>query len=150
VRQLSDGHQALQKELKKTKAEMFSGATRSVGEERRIGECVMVTFDFEETDRDTMAGWVDAWKSRAEPRLAVALGTVNGKRTFLSSASGSAVRDYGVDMGDLAKNVLPRFGGRGGGKPSFAQGSVAMDTVASQLFETIHSFVESQGLGKGD
>jgi len=67
--------------------------------------------------------------------VALALGQVGGKRTFMGAASSAAVKDRKVHVGNIAKALLPQFGGRGGGKPNFAQGSVATDTDATAFFD---------------
>lgn len=144
VRQLREDRVALQKEVKKLKAEMFSGAKRTVGTETPVGSVLLVTHDFGETDRDIMTGWIDTQKERREPVVAVGIGSVNGKKTFVSSASHEAVSTYGINVGTLSREILPSFGGRGGGKPSFAQGSVAPATTAKELFEGIKSWIEEK------
>jgi alanyl-tRNA synthetase len=135
VRQLRDNNVALQKEIKKIKTEMFSGTRRPVGKETRVGQVTVVTFEFEEGDKDVMAGWIDAQKDRREPVVAFSLGIINGKPTFMTAASGSAVSQFHIDVGELSQQLLPQFGGRGGGKPSFAQGTVAQGTKPPELFE---------------
>jgi alanyl-tRNA synthetase len=135
VRQLQETNLTLQKEIKKVKAELFSGASRSVGNETTIGRVRMVTNDFGNTDRDVMAGWIDAQKARHEAVVAFGLGMVNGKMTYMASASHRAVSQLSTHVGNLSKQLLPQFGGRGGGKPSFAQGTVAPGTVPEKFFE---------------
>ncbi|MFH1687476.1 MAG: alanine--tRNA ligase [bacterium] len=137
VRDNREQLKALEKEIKKVRAEMFSGGKQTVGIEQQLGRLKFVANDFGDTDRDTMSAWVDVSKGSAEAVVAVALGQVGGKRTFVSTASGSAVKDQGVHIGDVAKELLPQFGGRGGGKPSFAQGGVGDDVDADAFFEAI-------------
>lgn len=132
VVQLKETASSLQKEIKKVKAEMFSGSAESIGAEEQLGDIILSSHDFGETDRDIMSGWMDAQKERTQPVVAVALGMVNGKVTFMASATSSALK-AGGDVGKLSKEILPRFGGRGGGKPNFAQGSVAEGTSIEQL-----------------
>jgi len=50
------------------------------------------------------------------------------------SASGTAAKKHDVHVGRIAEQLLPMHGGRGGGKGSFAQGSVATGTRAERLF----------------
>ncbi|MBD3258110.1 alanine--tRNA ligase [candidate division GN15 bacterium] len=135
VEQLRRTASDLTKEVKRVKAEMFSGAGKSVGAEEHLGDLILACNDFAESDRDTMAGWVDTQKGRHEPVVAIAVGLTDGKRTFMASASSSAVKDHGVHVGKLAKSLLTEFGGRGGGKESFAQGGIPNDADSDQLFE---------------
>ncbi len=137
VRQLRESNSELQRELKKVKAEMFSGGGKSVGSEEQIGSLHLITHNFDDTDRDIMTSWIDSQKERNDPVVAVALGQVNGKRVYVAAASNEAVQSMKVNVGALSKSVLPKFGGRGGGKPNFAQGSVADDAGADALFAAV-------------
>ncbi|UCD65177.1 MAG: alanine--tRNA ligase [Candidatus Zixiibacteriota bacterium] len=134
VELLKQEHASLQKELKRVKSEMFSGARKTVGEKQQVGQLTLVTHDFGKTDRDIMAGWIDSQKALSEAIVAAGLGTVNGKATVMLAASAKATRQYKIDAGAVAKVLLSQFGGRGGGKASFAQGTVAADTNPKQLF----------------
>ncbi|HWR83569.1 MAG TPA: alanine--tRNA ligase [Candidatus Deferrimicrobium sp.] len=144
VEQLRDGNLALQKELKRLKAELYSGGSRTLGDEQMIGPLRVVTHDFGPVDPDVMAGWIDAQKGSNGAVLAVALGTVEGKLTYMASASAEAVSKFHVHIGRLSRQLLERFGGRGGGKPSFAQGTVAVETTPGELFKTARTLVSAE------
>jgi len=144
IRQLKDEHLALQKELKKVKADMFSGGSKSVGEETMIGGLKLVTHDFGETDKDVMAGWIDSQKGRPEPLIVAALGQANGKISFVAAASQAAIANHRIDVGDISKQLLPQFGGRGGGKPAFAQGGVASGSDPAQLFAKMKEIIKTR------
>jgi len=139
VRQLRENCAELQRELKRVKAEMFSGSPRAVGAEEQIGAVTLATHDFGDTDRDIMAGWIDRQKDRPDPVVAVALGKVDGKQVYVASASSEAVSRHRVNIGALSKEILPQFGGRGGGKPTFAQGSVADEAEAARVFAAVRA-----------
>ena len=113
----------LQKELRRAKAEMFAGG-QTVGSESVIGPVKLVTNDFGDTDRDVMAGWIDTVKQRKDPEIAAALGMIDGKLTFMMGSTVAAVRDHKIDVGAMAKVIVPPLGGRGGGKPAYAQGTI--------------------------
>ncbi len=140
VEHLKEQNSLLQKELKKVKAEMFSGGGNSVGNDKVINDITFSTHYFDETDRDIMTAWIDSKKEMASPVFAVALGLVGGKMTYIAAASSQAV-DKNIHIGKITKELLPQFGGRGGGKPNFAQGSVANDTEPSKLFDTAQSLM---------
>ncbi len=144
VRQLRESSLALQKEIRKLKAEMFSGAGQSVGEESTAGDVSVITHDFGRTDAEIMCGWIDAQKACHEAVVAFGLGIVNGKVTYMASASHAAVTRQHINVGKLSKQMLPQFGGRGGGKSSFAQGTVALGTVSQELFEAARSLVKRE------
>jgi alanyl-tRNA synthetase len=110
-----------------------------VGTEEQFGDLTLVLHDFGSADRDIMAGWIDTQKARTGAIVAVALGKADGKGVFIASASSDAVSSLKVDIGSLAKSLLPQFGGRGGGKPAFAQGSIADDTDSAQVFAAVRA-----------
>jgi len=143
VLKLRENNSELQKEIKKVKAEMFAGGGQTVGTEEKIGDVVLITHDFGDTDRDVMSGWTDNQKARADAVVAVALGTVGGKAVYIASASDKAVSGHKINVGSISKEVLPKFGGRGGGKPMFAQGSVADGTDPSALFDAVKATLAS-------
>jgi alanyl-tRNA synthetase len=144
LEQLKEDYAALQKELKRTRESMFAGKGAAIGEEESIGQLTLVTNDFGPTDRDTIGAWLDSQKGRSQPVVAIGFGEVNDKSTVMAAVSGSAVSRFDVDAGALAKELLPKFGGRGGGKPSFAQGGVTADTSASDLFEAVRAYLNEK------
>jgi len=125
----------LQKEIKKLKAEKFSsGGGTTVGQDKTIGRVIFKFHDFGEVDPVEMSGWVDNIKGSAKAEIAAAVGKVDGKITFMSSASASA----GVNIGKLTGEVLKELGGRGGGKENFARGSVPDTVTSDAVFELLH------------
>ncbi len=134
VVQLKESNSQLQRELKKVKAEIFSGGSATIGTEIQIDGINLVTHNFGETDRDIMSGWIDKQKESNQALVALGLGDVNGKLTFMASASGVASKNFNIDIGKLSKELLPKFGGQGGGKPNFAQGTVSKETNVEQFF----------------
>ncbi len=146
VKQLKDSNSSLLRELKTVKANMFSGSQNTIGESTEIDGVNMLTHDFGETDKDIMAGWIDKQKESGEAVVALGLGQVNGKKTFMASASSQATTKFKIDIGKFSKELLPEFGGRGGGKANFAQGSVATETEVKNFFERARElFIKHRG-----
>jgi alanyl-tRNA synthetase len=146
VEQLKESNVSLQRELKKVKAEMFSGSQMTVGEVSDINGVNMITHDFGQTDKDIMAGWIDKQKESAGAVVALGLGQVNGKRTYMASASSEAIVTFKIDVGKISKELLPEFGGRGGGKTNFAQGTVSAETDTADFFKKARElFIKHRG-----
>jgi len=141
VEQLRADNLALQKEIKRLKAELVSGAGQSIGTETRIGGLSLWAHDFRETDRETMSAWIDSRKEMNQPVVAFALGMTNGKPTAMMAASAVAVKSHSVHAGNLLRDLLAEYGGRGGGKANFAQGgtpsAVDSQAVISRLREML-------------
>jgi alanyl-tRNA synthetase len=141
VDHLKESNSFLQKELKRVKSEVFTGGGAQVGAETEIDGVFMVTHHFGDTDRDIMSGWIDKQKESAKALVALGLGSVNGKLTYMASASTVASRNFNIDIGKISKELLSKFGGQGGGKPNFAQGSVARETDSDKLFSEAKALI---------
>jgi alanyl-tRNA synthetase len=141
VEQLKEQYSLLQKELKKVKAGMFSNKGNSVGEETNINGLTFVSNDFGETDSDIMASWPASNNEQAKPLVPFAFGIVDSKPTLMASASSSAVKEYKMHAGNIIKEVLKQFDGRGGGKPNFAQGSIGRDVAYDKLIDSTKKII---------
>jgi alanyl-tRNA synthetase len=130
----------LQKEIKKLKSEKFSGGT-AVGQEIKLGKISFRFHDFGRVETEEMAGWIDSGKDVNYPLVSAAIGSVNGKRTYMASSSATS----NIDVGKLSKDVLKKLGGRGGGKKSFAQGSVPPDISSEEIFRVFKERLEQYG-----
>ena len=142
VRQLREQVAQLQKDLKKARAAAVGGGTVA-GERTVVGPLTFWRHDFGRSDRDTMAAWVDRHQAASEPVVALAVGEVNGKVTVILGASAAAVKEHAWHCGKVAGELLPQFGGRGGGKPSFAQGSVAADTKPEAVMSALEAYMKA-------
>ncbi|SYZ72192.1 Alanine--tRNA ligase [Candidatus Zixiibacteriota bacterium] len=120
----------LQKENKKLKTEKFAGGAVSIGKEISIGAIKFRFHDFGEVDAEEMAGWVDSGKGAAGSLVTAALGKVDGKLTLMVSSS-NGVKSH---IGNISRDILKRFGGRGGGKDNFAQGTVPAECNSDEFF----------------
>jgi len=141
IEQLRSENTSLQKEIRKLKTELVSGAGASIGTEMKIGALTLWSHDFGETDRETLSAWMDSRKEMNQPLVALGLGMTNGKMAVMLAASSVAVEKHSVHAGNLLRDLLSEHGGRGGGKPNFAQGGtpspVAADVLKSRLIELL-------------
>ncbi len=131
----------LQKENKKLKVERFSGGSKSIGWMETVGAIQFNHHDFGETDPESAAGWVDAFKSMPNPAIAMAVGIINGKRTFMAAASKAAV-ESGIDTGKLFGELIRKIGGRGGGKADFARGGLPDDLSYDDLVAKVRDRIK--------
>lgn len=131
VEELQKRLSELQKENKKLKNEKFAGGTVTVGQEVKLGALTFRFHNFGDVETEEMAGWVDSGKSANSPVVTAAIGNINGKATLMASSSAHAE----LDIGKFSKEILSQFGGRGGGKENFAQGTVPADIDPDQLFK---------------
>ena len=81
-----------------------------------------------------MAAFVDVRKGQSKPVVAMVVGVVNNKRTFMASAS-KAANEAGIDCGKVFGTIVRELGGRGGGKANFARGSLPDDISYDDLIQ---------------
>lgn len=141
VTQLRDKNSELQKEVKKLKADLVSGGGGAIGDELKAGNVTIRSNDFGETDRDTMSAFVDSVKGDSSAAVVMAHGVVGEKPAVMFGVSSSAIDKHALKAGDMAKEILTKFGGRGGGRPNFAQGGVAPDTNYKELKDAFVAFI---------
>ncbi|MEW5797159.1 MAG: alanine--tRNA ligase [Candidatus Zixiibacteriota bacterium] len=125
VEALRTENAALQKEIRRLKTDLVSGAGQSLGSETKVGALSVWVHDFGESDRETMAAWMDSRKESNQPVVALGVGMTNGKTAVMLAASSAAIEKHSVNAGNLLRDLLAEHGGRGGGKPNFAQGGTA-------------------------
>ncbi len=136
IRLIIDELKTLILENKKLRADLKSGGSGEIGKREQKGKIILVTHNFGETDKDTISGWIDSQKESAEPLVAFALGTVNGNITCTAAATSEAVKKYDINIGQITKKLLTEFGGRGGGKLTFAQGSLPDKINEKEFFKS--------------
>lgn len=144
IEQLQKSVSALQKDLKKAKTELVSGAGQSLGDETRIGDVAFWRHTFGETDRDTMSAWIDSRKEQVSPTVAVGVGDTNGKVTVMVGGSNAVVAGRKLHIGKLTGELLGKFGGRGGGKDNFAQGGVPDGVSPDQIYTELERLLKEK------
>jgi len=104
-----------------------------LGDATDVGYTLVVTRAPDMRPQDLRVAW-DVMRARgAEAVLLVAADTETGKPIFLAAGSDAAVA-AGFDAGALVREIAPVLGGRGGGKPSMAQGGGdAADKIGEAL-----------------
>ncbi|MBN1826518.1 MAG: alanine--tRNA ligase [Candidatus Eisenbacteria bacterium] len=95
-------------------ADLLAGAT-PVGDLRVIAAIVP------EADPSVLKDIVDRFQEKGTSLVAV-LGTRTGDKAFVVGMVSRDVAGKRLSAGDLIREVSARIGGRGGGKPTFAQG----------------------------
>ncbi len=136
VEKLFQSDKKKEKEIRKLKAESarIAHTGQSIYESKKIDEVDLYSKNLGDTDPDSMAGWADNFKGYANPTIAFGFGNINGKETFMASGSYATV-EMGLDVGKIFGEIAREFGGRGGGKASFARGGVANGTTFEEFLD---------------
>ncbi len=98
-----------------------------------------LTHVFEDTDTAVLRDFVDGFKGKYEKGVVV-FGNVSGNKAqvLVGVTKGSCQQ---IKAGDLIKSILEKVGGRGGGRPDFAQGGGEADQA--QLTNAIESSIQT-------
>ena len=122
--------EALQKELKESKRALeklrSSGGTVDadalLAEAQQLEGIPLVVAEVKVDDRSTLSGLVDHLRDKS-PGCAVLLAArLDGKIALIAGLGPELKRSRRVHAGKLIKALSERLGGRGGGRPDFAQG----------------------------
>jgi len=81
---------------------------------------------FEDADSDAIRDAIDGFKSKYEKGVVIFGNCLEDKAQLMVGVSKSLTSQYRA--GDLVKNILHYIGGRGGGRPDFAQGGGQADS----------------------
>jgi alanyl-tRNA synthetase len=141
IEKLYEENTELSREIKKLKAQQFSGGSQSVGESESIGALTYHHHDFGAVEREAITGWADSFKTKDTPDVALALGVINEKPSVIISSSQSAVQ-AGLHVGKAAQQFFQQFGSRGGGKENFAQGAAPIGVTSTELFAAFKKIIE--------
>ncbi len=143
VEQLLKRSKELEKEVAAAKQALISGAgsdpTDSVQE---IAGIKVMTARMDGADAKTLRDAVDRFKDKLQSGIVV-LGSVDGGKVHL--AAGVTKDNIGkIKAGDLIKPVAEQVGGRGGGRPDFAQAGGTEIGALDQALESVPAWVTQQ------
>jgi alanyl-tRNA synthetase len=116
---------ALEKEIKKLRGgtlnvnELSSGA---IGFKTKKGaEAKMVFADVDMDDRDVLAQVADQIRNKIQQGVVIVVGKGNDSHPIVVIVSKELTSE--IKAGDLLKEIASSMGGKGGGRPDFAQGA---------------------------
>ena len=92
-----------------------------IAEATQIGPAKVIARVLEGFDREGLASLADQIVSRLDDAVAVLAAEVDGKAAIVCKIS-EALVEKGLHAGKLVGEVASQCGGRGGGRPNFAQG----------------------------
>jgi alanyl-tRNA synthetase len=111
----------------------------------KIRGIFFITHVFENVDMDLLRKTVDMIKQKAD-NCVIALGSANGGKAFLVTATNFSSTGINLDAGRLNKEIAPLIGGSGGGRKDFAQAGGTKPENFSQAFAKLKEII-TQALG---
>ncbi|MCC7366805.1 MAG: alanine--tRNA ligase [Chloroflexi bacterium] len=108
----------------KLEAQLAAGrAANLVDTAVKVGEVNVLAAKVEASSRDGLRDMADQLRAKLGTSV-VALGaSFDGQQAFVVGASRDAI-ERGINAGDILRQALAAAGGKGGGRPDFAQGGV--------------------------
>lgn len=118
--------------IKELEREVRQGKAAKVDLDKWIAEAVpfstksgpqrLVAVVAETEDRDMLAQWADQLKNKIETGAIVLAGRGSGSSPIVVTLTRNLVSE--LSAGTILKNLAQQMGGKGGGRPDFAQGAV--------------------------
>ena len=103
----------------------------------KVGDVSVLASTVDAPSRDALRDMADQLRSKLGTSV-VALGaSFDGQQAFVVGASRDAI-ERGINAGDILRQALAAAGGKGGGRPDFAQGGVkAADQLTVALAQVV-------------
>ena len=143
VEQLIKRNKELEKELAAAKQALVAGkGSDPFGDVREIGGVKVLAARMDGADAKTLRDAVDRYKDQLGSAVVV-LGSVEGAKVHL--AAGVSKDNIGkIKAGDLIKPVAEQVGGKGGGRPDFAQAGGTDTGALDQALESVGPWVAAR------
>ncbi len=131
--------QSLERDLRKARSQgAGAGIDDLMAGVKDVGGVKLIAARVEAPDRQVLGEWAERLRDRLGEGVCVLASELEGKVTIIAAVSKSLAPK--VRAGDLVKRASEIVGGKGGGRPDFAQGG---GTDASKIEEALASVEES-------
>ncbi|WP_154223637.1 alanine--tRNA ligase [Marinicella rhabdoformis] len=119
--QLIDKNKSLQVEIDSIKQSQANAAVKNVFDSVKVvGDVHFLSHVFENTEVGVLRDHIDGFKGKFEKGIVVFANVKEGKAQILVGVTDAMTQVH--KAGAIIKDVLAPLGGRGGGRPDFAQG----------------------------
>ena len=143
VEQLLKRTRELEKELAAAKQALVSGqAVDHAASVQEIGGIKVLATRMDGADAKTLRDAVDRFKDKLQNAVVV-VGSVHGDKVHLAAGVTKNNTDR-IKAGDLIRPVAEQVGGRGGGRPDFAQAGGTDAEALDRALESVAGWVKEQ------
>ena len=140
VAQVLDNSRALEKELAQAKGKLASAAGSDlVGRAKSIGGINVLAVRIDGADAKTLRDTVDQLKNKLDPAV-VLLASVDGDKVLLAAGVSQSLTGR-FKAGELLARAAAVVGGKGGGRPDFAQGGGTNPAALAQALALAEQYV---------
>lgn len=121
IEQLLLRSKQLEKDVVDLKRQLASGGANDLTDQAvTVGDVRVLAAKIDGADAKSLREAVDRYRDKLGMRSVVALGAIEGEKVRLAVGVSKALLDI-IKAGDLVKVIAARVGGKGGGRPDFAQ-----------------------------
>ena len=131
----------LEKSLAQARARLAEGGGAAATPVTEVAGVNLVALRLDdEADMDTMRGAVDRYRDRYDPAVVVLGARDGGGKARIVAGVSKAVQEQ-VPARDLARIVAEKLGGKGGGRPDFAQGGGPDGEALEQALDGVRDWL---------
>ena len=130
---------ALKQEIKKAKTE--SGSQNIVPKTKEISGITVHSLQMQTSDSDILKNAADTLKNQSETCVVVVGGADSEGVKFVAAATEPAIKK-GAHAGNIVREVSQIAGGKGGGKPNFAQAGGTNPAKVAEALEKVFELIK--------
>ena len=144
VGQVVARNKALEKELTALRAKLAQGGGSDLTEQAQtVGDIRVLAARLDGIDAKSLRDAIDRLRDKLGERSVVVLGAAEDGKVRLAAGVSKAVTGQ-VPAGDLVRHVAEAVGGKGGGRPDFAQAGGSQPEHLDQALSSVCDFVASR------
>ncbi len=131
------------KELEKIKQKMAESEAKEIySNPNMVKDTAVIIKTFKDKEVETLREIVDKIKDKYRSCLVVFLAD-NGNAVFMTGVSKDLI-EKGIKAGDIVKKIAEKAGGKGGGRPDFAQAGGKDGSIIKDITEYVNSLIKEE------
>src|ERR1700719_2996049 len=143
VRELVERSRRLEKEVQQLKSKLASGQSGDLTSQARdVGGIKVLAAQIDGADAKSLRDAVDQLKSKLGSSVIVLATVVEGKVVLVAGVSADLLTR--IKAGDIAGAVAAQVGGKGGGRPDFAQAGGTQPENLGRALADVESLIRSR------
>ncbi|MFK8053908.1 MAG: alanine--tRNA ligase [Woeseiaceae bacterium] len=143
VSQLLARSKQLEKELADAKSQLATGGASDLADKAvKVGDVNVLSARIDGADAKSLRDAVDRFRDKLGPKSVVALGAVEDEKVRLAVGVSKPLIGQ-IKAGDLVKSIAAGVGGKGGGRPDFAQAGGSEPENLDKSLASVAGWVET-------
>lgn len=143
VQTMADKQRELEKQLERLEQKMASAqAANLLDDVQNIADVPVLISTLSGVDGKSIRTLMDDIKSKLPDSVIVLIGDKDGQLALAASVAKSVTNR--IKAGDIVRHLAGELGGKGGGKPDYAQGGAPKPDNSAAIVSSLPSWLESQ------